>query len=173
MKDLAQFVIPFGGLKPGKHQFEFEIDESFFKHFEYSQVKQGQIHVHADLEKEETLLVFSFRLEGMVVVTCDLCNEPLEAEVKGTEQLIVKFGPDYHEESETVQVIPEGDKKIDLSPFLYEYVHLLLPVRRVHPPDAEGNPSCDPEILKRMDTRPASVETDPRWDVLKQLKTKN
>jgi uncharacterized metal-binding protein YceD (DUF177 family) len=173
MDYLEQYIIPFGGLKPGEHPFNFEIDKKFFDRFEYSQVRNGHVFADLVLDKQETMLVFSFSLHGEVEVPCDRCNEPLTLQIKGNEELIVKFGADYHEEDELVQIIPEGTKRFDVSPFLYEYIHLLIPARRVHPDDGEGNPTCNPEILNRMESQEGSAETDPRWDVLKKLKPKN
>ena len=63
MKSLQQYSIPFTGLKPGIHQFEFGVDDSFFKEFEYSLVKSGKLKVDLDLEKQETMMI----LHAMVV----------------------------------------------------------------------------------------------------------
>jgi hypothetical protein len=35
MKPLKDFIIPFIGLKLGKHHFEYQINKAFFEHFEY------------------------------------------------------------------------------------------------------------------------------------------
>ena len=57
LKPLKQFSIPFTGLKIGKHQFEFEIDKSFFDAFEYSLVKEGHLKAAVELDKQETMLI--------------------------------------------------------------------------------------------------------------------
>lgn len=173
MNYFRQFIIPFSGLKLGEHHFDFEIDSTFFDHFEYSEIKQGAVNVHLSMEREEKMLVMHFTLEGTITVPCDRCNEPVDLEINGDEDLIIKFGSDFIEESETVQIIPEGETQIDLSPFLYEYIHLAMPVRRVHPDDENGNSLCDPEILKRLEELPAPSGPDPRWEALNKLKTKN
>jgi len=170
---LRQFVIPFRGLKPGEHPYDFEIDDLFFASFEYSELKKGQIHVHLNVIKEETMLIFQFTINGKITVPCDRCFEPVEIPVEGDEELIIKFGVDFHEESESIQVIPEGETQIDVSSFIYEYIHLLVPARKIHPEDNEGNSSCDPDIIKRIDTWVQPSEPDPRWDALKKLKPKN
>ena len=35
MKPLKEFIIPFVGLKLGKHHFDYHIGETFFEYFEY------------------------------------------------------------------------------------------------------------------------------------------
>lgn len=165
-----QFVIQFGGLEAGQHHFDFEIDNTFFEHFEYSEIKNGTIDVHLELVKEEKVLAFHFSFDGKVILPCDRCFEPVDLKISGTEHLIVKFGDGYYEENEELQIIPEGVNQFDISPFLYEYIHLLLPVRRVHPEDENGNSLCDPEIIKMLDQTSSPGEPDPRWEVLNKLK---
>ena len=161
------------GIKLDVYSFDFIIDESFFQHFEYSEIKSGEIQVHLVMEKEEKLMQFHFSLNGYVRVPCDRCYEMMNQEISGNEDLIVKFGPDFHEESEVVQVIPEGASHFDVSPFLYEFVHLLLPIRRVHPEDKDGNSECNPEIIRRLEASPKPSDPDPRWEILNKLKTNN
>ena len=173
MSYIDQFLIPVTGIKPDTYSFNFKIDKSFFQHFEYSEIKNGEIQVHLVMEKGEKLMQFHFSLTGYVRVPCDRCYEMMDQEISGEEDLIVKFGPDFHEESEVVQIIPEGQSRFDVSPFLYEYIHLLLPIRRVHPEDEEGKSECDPEIIRRLEVSPKSSEPDPRWEILNKLKTKN
>lgn len=173
MNSLAQFIIPVTGLKPGSHQFDFEIDDSFFEHFEYSEIQKGKIDLHLVIEKEDNILVLLFNFTGHVRIPCDRCYEPFDLTIEGKERLILKFGSDYHEESEEIQVVPIGENHFDISPFIYEYIHLSLPVRRVHPDDESGESTCDPEIIHRLEDFPSSPGPDPRWEALAALKKKS
>lgn len=168
-----QFVIQFGGLKADQHHFDFEIDDTFFEHFEYSEIKEGTIHVHLELLKEEKVLAFTFSFDGKVTLPCDRCFEPVDLKINGTEHLVVKFGDGYYEENDELQIIPEGVTQFDISPFLYEYIHLLLPVRRVHPEDENGNSLCNPEVIKMLEQSSSATEPDPRWEALNKLKNKS
>ncbi len=173
MDYFKQFVIPFSGLKQGIHHFEFGIDDTFFEHFEYSEIRKGSLAVRLDLEKEEKLLVLMFSFEGIITMPCDRCFEPVDLPLSGSDHLVVKFGEGYYEEKEDLQVIPEGQSQLDISPFIYEFVHLHLPARRVHPEDPDGNSMCDPEILKKLDELTDRHAPDPRWDVLNDLLKKD
>jgi uncharacterized protein len=173
VKYLDQYSIAFSGLKPGAHTFEFEAGKKFFEQFKHSEITEGAVAVKVILEKEERLFDLHFDLEGVVEVACDRCNLSLEIEVKGTERLVVKLGDRFEEESESVQVIPESDHKIDLASFIYEYIHLLLPARRVHPDDEKGKSLCDPEVIKKLNELNEHHEPDLRWEALKSLKNKS
>jgi uncharacterized metal-binding protein YceD (DUF177 family) len=170
MDYFKEFVIPFGGLKPGKHRFDFKIDDSFFAHFEYAEIKKGQILVWIDLEKEENLVMLHFHFQGTVEIPCDRCFEFFTFPVKGDNRLILKFGSGFYEENEEVQIIPVGETHIDASPFIYEYIHLLLPIRRVHPDDESGESMCNKDVLDRLNAPAKQSFPDPRWDALNKLR---
>jgi uncharacterized metal-binding protein YceD (DUF177 family) len=166
---MKNFVIPFSGLKVGNHPYTFEIEDKFFEHFEYSEIKKGQVHVNCILEKQVRMMVFHFELKGEVRVTCDRCGGDFFQPVEGNQQLIVKYGADHVEESEDILVITEKEHELDISQFLYEYVHLLLPFKKVHGTDENGNSMCDPEVTRYI-TESGEHPADPRWEVLRKLK---
>lgn len=170
VKTLESYNIPFSGLKPGTHIFDFSIDGEFFAHFEQSEIKDGEVAVTVTMEKEERLFDLHFLLKGRVLVPCDRCNELFWMPIEGTQRLLVKLGPAYLEESEDVQVIPETDNKIELANFIYEYIVLMLPARRVHPDDEHGVSQCNPEVLQKLAQLTEKHEPDPRWEILNKLK---
>jgi uncharacterized protein len=166
---LADFVIPFVGLSLGNHVFDFEVNNSFFEHFEYSEIKKGKVNVTVDLERQERMLLFGFKIIGSVEVTCDRCLDVFDHPIDGREKLIVKFGHERVEESDDVLTIPKTDYQIDLAPLIYEYINLLLPIRHVHPMNDKGEYACDPEVTKFITENPEQKNTDPRWETLRGL----
>lgn len=173
MDVMKEYVIRFSGLKDGPHTFRLDIGRPFFEHFDYGEITNGVIRVECEMEKQERMLVFNLGIKGKVRMPCDRCMEPFELPVEGSEQLIVKFGEEALEEDDKLIVIPETAYEIDLSHYLYEFIHLLLPSRRVHGEDEEGNTLCDPEMLKRLEDHHNEPQIDPRWDALKKLKKDN
>jgi len=168
MKTLNRYAIQFSGLKPGTHDFEFEIDKKFFENIEYSEIKEGKIHVALELEKHSNMLVLNFVLQGDVKVPCDRCGEDFLLPLNDKQRLIVKFGDELTEESEDVITIPRNESEINVAHFIYEYIILALPYKRVHP---EGK--CDKEVLKKLKKLEEETNkkktTDPRWDGLKNI----
>jgi len=169
MNYLAHFMIPFSGMKVGNHNFTFEIDDKFFEHFEYSEIKKGKLQVNCLLDKQVRMMVLYFDITGTVRVPCDRCAEEFDQPIEGKQKLIVKFGVDHIEESEDILVITEKEHELDISQFLYEYIHLLLPIKKVHGTDENGNSLCDPEVLRYI-KETEDHQIDPRWEALQKLK---
>jgi len=168
---LDQFVIPFSGLKIGDYQYEFDIDNEFFEHFDQSEIKQANIKVMIDMQRQQRMLVFHFEIAGQVMLPCDRCLAEFEQPVEGKERLIVKFGEEHGEETEDIFIITENEHSFNLGVFIYEYINLMVPFRRVHGLNAEGKSLCDLEMTKYIKTE-EEKKTDPRWDALKTLKDK-
>lgn len=170
MNYLEQYIIPFSGLRLGVHPFEFKVDDRFFDQFEYSEIKSGSVDVHVVMDREDRMLVLDFHIRGKISLPCDRCLEPISLEVEGKEKLVVKLGDHYEEESEVVEIIPETDKILNISSYIYEYLHLLLPAKRVHPNDENGLSTCEPEVLKKLKELDEQHVPDPRWEALNKLK---
>jgi len=168
-----QYQVAFSGLNPGSHIFDFEIGDAFFEDIQDAEISGGAVAVQVVMVKEERMMDLHLTISGVVKVPCDRCNELMDLAISGNERLIVKLGEDFFEESEDIQVIPETSHQFDLAPFLYEYIHLLMPVRRVHPEEGEGENHCDPEVIKRLSELSEHHNPDPRWEVLNRLKENN
>lgn len=172
MKKKQKLIIPFVGLKEGSHQFEFEIDSTFFEQFDYSIIEKGDFEIKVDFEKKTNLFNLQFNLKGNVVSACDRCTEPMSLELKGEEKLIVKFGEDAFNETDEIKIISSGEHELDLTSDVYEFIHLLLPNKIEH----ENEKDCNQEIieqLKKLTTKTTNEEIDPRWAALSKLKDKS
>lgn len=166
---LKNFVIPFVGLSAGEHQYEFQIDDKFFASYEYSEIKQANIRVNLTLNKSDRMLVLTFYMVGTLEVTCSRCSGEFDLPVEGEETLYVKYGHEFREEDDNVVIIPEQESQINVAPFIYDYLSLMVPYRVVHPDDENGQSTCDPDVISRIDKASEIKETDPRWDKLKDL----
>ena len=64
MKRLVEFTLPIQGLKNGVHEYDFQIDRTFFAEFEGSPISVGEVDVHMVLDRNSDMLVFEFELSG-------------------------------------------------------------------------------------------------------------
>lgn len=166
--------IQFSGLKPGSYDYHYTLDKVFFEAFENENLSDGTVEFDVKLEKKERLLLFNFTFSGTISTICDRCLGKLEIPVKGEQTLCVKFSDTETSDDEDVVILPEKAYKIDLAQWMYEYVVVAMPMQCVHADDEEGNPTCDPEMMKFITTEEqgpqTSDEIDPRWAALKELK---
>ena len=172
MKSNRQFIIPFKGLKVGKHNFVYDIDDTFFDDYEQSEITKGNIHVEVDLDKKANMLELYFSIEGDVLVICDRCLDEFEIPIDYETELFVKFGDVSEEQTDEIIVLSHNEFELDVAQYIYEFVHLSLPYKRVHPDDSRGRSTCNKEMLKKLDEyiiRENDENKDSRWDDLKNL----
>ena len=168
----TRFKIPFIGLKEGKHQFEYTVDNTFFETNPYDEILGAQIDVNLDFVKKSNFLELEFDASGFLNVACDLTNERYDEAIQTSMHLIVKFGDFYEDENEEVLIIPHFETELDVSQIIYEMLVLAVPIKKEHPGIADGTLQTD--ILEKLEElRPKehskSQETDPRWSKLKDL----
>lgn len=178
LNTLKTFSIPYTGLKTGKHLFEFRVEEAFFSNFEYSPIKKGSFDVRVEFNKQETMFVLEFELQGTVELLCDRCGEDFLEPLTITERLIFKPGDgDEMESNDEIVIIPRSEHEINLAPYIYEFIVVGQPLVHVHPNLENGTPGCNPvtlEILKKLsahsEEEQKEIIIDPRWDALKKLR---
>ncbi len=173
MNHLKDFNIQFSGLSEGIHTMEFIVDNKFFEEFEYTEITDAQVKVVMKIDKQTTMMTFEFDIHGYVNCVCDRCLEVYPQDISGNERIIVKFGEETTEEDDEVKVIPASQFQIDISQDIYEFIVLMMPIKRVHPEDESGKSVCNPEIIKILNKLNVQQENDPRWDALKKISFKN
>ena len=178
MKKTKEYLIPFVGLKLGKHHFEYQIDNTFFDLFDYDEFQNSNIKVNVVLEKKSNMLEISFKHEGIVNVPCDVTGEDFDLPIKSKMKLIVRFGEEFNNDNEELLILPFGEFEVDIAQYIYEMIVLSVPLRRVHPGVKDG--TLESEELKKLnelavkETKKENKQEeniDPRWDKLKQLLT--
>lgn len=173
-----KYNIEFKGLNEGLHDFEFEVDNKFFEHFEESLVENGKVTVKVILEKRSSFIKLDLKIKGWLELTCDRCLELYKQPVKHETEIFVKFGEKEYDDGESVIWVNPEEHHINLAQIIYEYVILSIPLRHVHPKNNLGIRECNKEMLEKLKNymHPESEElkiTDPRWDALRKLGNNN
>lgn len=173
------YKIAFTGLKLGVHEFMFEVTETFFESYEHLEIEKANCQINLTLEKQSTMLVLSFDITGSVTLPCDRCSYPTEVEVEGEYGLIAKFSEMEIQNTEEIIYLPPSEYQIDIREFLYEFIQLSLPIKKVHSESA-----CNQGVINNLDKylitenqEDKDLENnsgvDPRWAALVKLKKKN
>ena len=172
---MDDYIIPFYGLKEGEHEYTFVAENLFFEHFGNPEFPGGNLNVDLVLFKRHGFMELKFHITGGIKVYCDRCLELFEHPVGTENVLYVRFGEDFEELSDEIIILPFEESRLNIAQYIYEFVVLSLPVKKVHPPLPDGNPACNEEMIKKLSQHQARDEkkTDPRWDALKNLKNNN
>tara|TARA_B100001778_G_C18075589_1_gene400545 strand:- start:6 stop:524 length:519 start_codon:yes stop_codon:yes gene_type:complete len=171
MKSLSPYLIKFSGLKEGIHYFNYELENKFFKKFDYYDFLSSRLLVDLELEKKSTLLNLKFSFSGEIEVQCDVSMESFDLNLKTDYSVVVKFKDNIISTDDKVVFLPSGSHSIDISHMIYESVILAVPQKKVHPGIENG--SLKSEIAEKLEElkpkKNFKDKTDPRWDKLKDL----
>jgi uncharacterized metal-binding protein YceD (DUF177 family) len=171
------FEIPYVGLKPGIHEFDYEITDRFFERFQQQDFRQCKANVKLTLDKKTGFMLLRFEIGGSLEVTCDRCNSNLPFELWDEFKLTVKMveNPELmndQEEDPDVYYISRGESHIDVANWIYEFINLSIPMQRMCKIDEIGGPHCNKEVLemlKRMD-QDSQSENNSIWKGLEKFK---
>ncbi len=150
MGRINTFKIQFHSFGNGAHELLFEVNDSFFAFFEESDISKGQMKISVQMIKSERQMQFDFHLLGDVEVVCDRCLDTFNQAIDSKFTLYGKIGIGNSEDELEVVWIHPGDHEVDLADYVYEYIVLSLPIKKIHPEDEEGVTGCDPDMLDKL-----------------------
>lgn len=178
MKKDRRYDIDIYGLKIGLHEYQLSFDKSLFEEVEEGLVETGKGDCKIIIDKKETMMTFSFEINGLVELTCDRSNEQFDHTIDIHESLIVKYGDEYDDSNDDLLVIPNGQQAINVEDLIYQYVTMAVPMKKLHP--RFGNEEDEEEGYELVytsndfeedgESTEDNKETDPRWEMLKKLK---
>jgi uncharacterized metal-binding protein YceD (DUF177 family) len=176
--ELKAFILSFAGLKQGKHQFKYEVDNTFFENFGFEEFNSSFILIDAQLDKRNTIMDLLLNATGSINVNCDVTNEPFDLTIEASMDLVIKFGDAFNDDNEELLILSHGDYEFNIAQYVYEMLVLSIPQKRVHPGVEDG--SLESDVLDKLEELSVSSpeennnkEIDPRWEALKKLKTDN
>jgi uncharacterized metal-binding protein YceD (DUF177 family) len=168
-----KYNVDLKGMKAASLELSFDLDNAFFASIEGEEFQKGNVKATVTVVKGRDVFELSFVLSGKVVVPCDRCLDDLEIDVDTENVLRVKLGDDYADDGDFV-IVPEQDGDINIAWYLYEFIALALPMKRVHAPG-----KCNHEMTGKLkkhspeesgcDNDSDEQEIDPRWAGLKNI----
>lgn len=180
MRHNREFEIAWQGLKPGPHTFEYDIDDKFMAEREPGpEFKNWKVRVAVKFDKHENFFMLNFDVDGAVTVPCDRCGDDFELRLWDEFSLLIKLTgleeDEQPDEENDVVFIPRSETVIDLSNWVYEFVMLSVPLQRIHPDNADGNPGCNEQALRLLGKLSEHEEdiSNPMWKGLDALKKGN
>ena len=86
-----EFEIAFVGLKPGIHEFTFEVDDKFFADVETRDFSNCTALVKLHLDKKSGFMLLKFEVGGKADVECDRCGNTLTMDLWDEFNMLVKI----------------------------------------------------------------------------------
>ncbi|MFT4092800.1 MAG: DUF177 domain-containing protein [Niabella sp.] len=173
-----EYDIAFVGLKPGVHEYNYEITDKFFEAFQQQDFTNCHAQVKLLLDKKSSFMMLKFEIGGTLQVVCDRCNNDLILNLWDEFNVTVKMveEPDLMNEQEDdpdVYYISRGESHINVENWIYEFINLSIPMHKTC--NANGA-QCNKEALKMLDKleheKPPGPDVNPIWKGLEQFKNK-
>ncbi|MGB1041048.1 MAG: YceD family protein [Flavobacteriales bacterium] len=167
MEKLNKYKIPFVGLKEGKHEFEFSMNNEFFEQYDYDYIDNVELSAKVSLHKMSTMMILDFSLSGNYDTQCDLCGDDLRAISDSEHSLYAKFG-EGESTDENILMVPQKEHEINVADLIFEFFVTTIPLKHEH---EEGK--CNEEVIDKLSTykiENTEQESNPIWDKLKDLK---
>ncbi|MBN2611816.1 MAG: DUF177 domain-containing protein [Bacteroidales bacterium] len=173
MKIRNQYIIPFGGLKEGYHDFNFAATREFFEAHPELEASDGNLNIDIRMLKRSTFLTFEVSIQGNITLQCDRCLDAYIQDIRYNGNLYVKFSErnEHSEENEDIIFLNPAEHEIDLEHYIYESISLSIPLKRMHP-DVDGLPACNRAMMEQLKNHTVKLkeqETNPAWDKLKDI----
>jgi uncharacterized metal-binding protein YceD (DUF177 family) len=176
MSHRREFEIAFVGLKPGLHEFNYSVDDTFFEEFGEQDFRNSSAEVKLVLEKSNSFMLLRFQVGGKADVVCDRCSNDLPLQLFEDFSMTVKMTEDpdvmnKQEEDPDVFYISRGESHLDVKAWIYEFVSLSIPMQKTCDFENMDGPYCNAEareILKNM--RPDEKNENPLWKGLEKFK---
>ena len=111
-------------------------------------------------------------ITGEVELTCDRSLETFQYPIHERRQVILKFGEEEKEIDHDVVMITHDTQQIDVGQYVFEFVGLAIPMKKLHPRFSESEEEFNSLVYSSGDESESdnSDQTDPRWQKLNDLK---
>lgn len=163
-----EFNVNILGLSKTVHQFNFQLDEAFFKAYGQEVVAKGKFATQISLDVRETFIEADFRIEGIAQLICDRSLDEFDYPVSVHKKIVFKYGEAPQEISDEIIVITHEQDHLDLGQLIYEFIALEIPIKKLHP-RFQNDESTD-GLVYSSESKKEEAEIDPRWEALKKLK---
>jgi uncharacterized protein len=170
-------------LRYGLNEDVFTVDSTFFAEFELSPIQEGNVKVVVTIVKSTTHLDAKFHFAGEIMIECDRCLEHYPFKLDFVSRIVYTFEESLEFDTDEVVLIEESTPTLFFAQDFYEFISLQIPLRRVPVPEVH---ICAPKVLELLGINPdgsqkettvkeddelEEAEDDPRWQVLKKLKS--
>ena len=178
MSHRREFEIAFVGLKPGIHEYSYEINDRFFEAFQEQDFTQCKAHVKLTLDKKSSFILLKFEIGGSLNVVCDRCSNDLPLELWDEFNITVKMVEEPElmndqEDDPDVYYIGRNESHLDVANWIYEFINLTIPMQKTCDFEKMDGPYCNKaalDVLKKLEAKKEEETSNPIWKGLEKFK---
>ena len=171
------FSVNIVGLTNTVHHFDFEVGDDFFSKYGTDLISKGKLKADVVLDKRETFIDATFKINGTVELICDRSLDPFDFPVSIEKKLVFKYGNADEELSDEIVMIHRDNESLELGQYIFEFIALEIPMKKLHPryqEEEEVDDDAEGKIIYTSkpseNDKPDGEDIDPRWEILKKLK---
>lgn len=179
MANRREYDIAFVGLKPGIHEYQYEIRDRFFETFQQQDFSNCKATVKLLLDRKSSFMLLKFEIGGTLDVGCDRCGNLMTLDLWDEFNLTVKMveEPDLmnsQEDDPDVYYIGRGESHINVENWIYEFINLSIPMHKTCGYENADGPQCNQAAINML--KDLSIEkekdqpTNPIWKGLEKFK---
>lgn len=189
MGKFSQYNVSLKGLSDGVHTQTFKLGREFFANMENEDIRDADVDVTLTIKVAAGRYDLEFVCKGEVVTLCDRCLDDLHLPIDASYRIMVEYGEGYNDDSDTLLIIPKTEPSLNVAYMIYDTVALAIPVKHVHPmgkcnrqmsallrkhraKSTDEDAALEEELMDQIDCVD-DAPTDPRWDALKGLGSKD
>ncbi|HEX8331240.1 MAG TPA: DUF177 domain-containing protein [Segetibacter sp.] len=172
-----EYEIAFVGLKPGEHEYNYDITDKFFEPFQQQDFTNCNAKVKLKLDKKVGFMLLKFDIDGKTEVVCDRCGNDLPLQLWEEFNLVVKMVDNPVEMNENdddpdVYYISHTESHINVEDWIYEFINLSIPMQKMCKDDEIGGLQCNTEVLEKLKKMEddAKSDTNAIWKGLEKFK---
>ena len=169
------------GLSNKAHQFDYRFGDEFFARYGKDLVEGGKFEAQVILNKHETFIEAEFSIKGQAALTCDRSLDTFDYPLATRQLVVFKYGQEEAELSDDVITITHETVSLDLGQFIYEFIGIEIPIKKLHPrfqeeenEESEDEDEFNGKLIYSSSTDDGNSDgeddIDPRWEQLKKLK---
>ena len=171
-----EYEIAFVGLRPGEHEYNYEITDKFFEPFQQQEFTNCTAKVKLKLDKKTGFMLLKFDIDGKTDVNCDRCGNNLTLQLWEEFNIVVKMVENPVEMNESdedpdVYYISRTESHINVEDWIYEFINLSIPMQKMCKEDEIGGPQCNNEVLEKLKKmeNDAKSDTNAMWKGLEKF----
>lgn len=133
MGKFTAYKVPLKTMSPGKHEYTYHLDKTFFDNMESADIRGADVDVALTVDYDGEVYRLTFAVTGTVTVQCDRCLDEMPWPIEASYSMDVKYGDDYNDDSDTLMEIPWADADLNVAYMIYDTASLAVPIKHCHP----------------------------------------